>query len=187
MSVWTIILAAGAGSRFGGPKALAAWKQGTLLSNAISLAPMRDKVIVVTGAHAESVGNAIDGAVQVHNADWQYGMGSSISAGLAYVSQHEADVALIVPVDQPFITQNHLQALAVQAAVEKRCILTQDAMVSGPPAAIPSKIFSELLNLKDVGLKSVLENFGLCDGSNMLHDIDTQEDLIRFTAKNQMV
>ena len=159
MNVWTIILTAGEGSRFGGPKALAQWNSGTLLSRAIEAAFSSDKVIVVTGAHENIVRQHLNRTVQVHNPDWAQGMGTSISTGLEYVSSRDADIALIVPVDQPFIGYDHLKKIAAQARKENRCILTLDGDIAGPPSAIPKIAFSELMAMKESGLKSFLTDF----------------------------
>lgn len=183
MNVWTIILAAGEGSRFGGPKALAQWNSGTLLSRAIEVAVSSDKVIVVTGAHENLIKQHLNGAMQVHNTYWAKGMGTSISTGLGYVSSQDADIALIVPVDQPFIGRDHLKKIAAQARKENRCILTLDGAIAGPPAAIPRISFSELKTMKKAGLKSFLADFGLCEGAGMLWDIDTPQDLERLQER----
>ena len=180
MKVWTIILAAGAASRFGSPKALAPWQGGTLLSRAINAAPDPQYVIVVTGAHAKDITKVASITNIVHNPDWQNGMGTSIAAGLSFVAKREADMALIVPVDQPFVTTTYLNKLVMQSVAESRCVLTQDDDITGPPAAVPASFFARLQAMNGKGLKSVLNEYGLCHGAGMLQDIDTPKDLERL-------
>lgn len=181
MSVWTIILAAGSGSRFGGPKALANWEGQTLLERAVSVAAQQKHVVIVTGAHAEIVEAAARTTPTVHNQNWEAGMGSSIAVGLAYAARNNASMALIVPVDQPFITADDLHRLVELSSRQDRCVLTQDNNIVGPPAAIPARFFESLFGLTDKGLKSYLPDYGLCVAPGVLRDIDTPADLERLT------
>ena len=81
-----IILAAGGSSRFGQPKPLLDW-HGKPFVRAVAetaLAAGLSPVVVVTGANAEQVENAIrDLPVSIiRNQDWQDGQSTSIRAGL---------------------------------------------------------------------------------------------------------
>ena len=182
MTICTIILAAGAGSRFGGPKALAAWRDGTLLSRAVAAAPRGSRIVVVTGAHAGRITEAAEAlsVATLHNADWERGMGTSIAAGLACPAAQKADVALILPVDQPFVPDAHLAALADAAMAQGLCVLTVDGHVTGPPAAIPARCFASLPALGAGGLKAALGAHGTIPCPGALRDIDTPDDLARL-------
>src|SRR4051812_13619599 len=72
MHTWTLILAAGASSRFGSAKALAPWKSGTLLSRALATARAvtGNRVLVVTGGHAESVVSHLGSVLWAFNPRW---------------------------------------------------------------------------------------------------------------------
>ena len=61
-NVYAIILAAGASSRMGSPKQLLEWRNRPLLEHAVvnARAILDERVIVVLGAHAESIQTAID-------------------------------------------------------------------------------------------------------------------------------
>jgi nicotine blue oxidoreductase len=78
-----ILLAAGAGSRLGQPKATVEIGGEPLAGRGVAL--LRDggalPVVVVTGAIAVD----LPGVLIVHNPDWRTGMGSSLAAGLAPV------------------------------------------------------------------------------------------------------
>ena len=90
-----IVLAAGAGSRFGGGKLLAPWMGGVLLDGALAAAfaaPV-GRVIVVTGVDSEAVAAAARAFAQrtgeterlhvVHAEDHAQGMGASLRRGAA--------------------------------------------------------------------------------------------------------
>ena len=106
MTVRGLLLAAGAGRRMGGPKALLRDASGTaFVIRAVQV--LRDGgchgVTVVTGAAAEEVAALLAGtgvAVTVA-ADWQQGMGASLRRGLTDPSLAEADAALVSLVDLP--------------------------------------------------------------------------------------
>ncbi|MDI1279715.1 nucleotidyltransferase family protein [Methylobacter sp.] len=85
-NVYAIILAAGASSRMGSPKQLLEWRNRPLLEHTIANARAiwGERIVVVLGAHAESIRTTVDlGAVtSIVNPDWQEGMASSIRAGV---------------------------------------------------------------------------------------------------------
>ena len=98
-----LVLAAGGGSRFGGPKALARTPDGepwVARAVRILLAGGCDEVLVVLGAAAaEAAGLVPAEAGTVVAARWQDGMGASLAAGIAALP--EADTALVSLVDLP--------------------------------------------------------------------------------------
>lgn len=98
-----IVLAAGAGRRFGGPKAPFEFDGERLVDRAVRLlgAAGCDPIVVVLGAWRGSV----PGAVVIDNHDWAEGMGSSLRLGLHYVdTMTDAENALITLVDLPGLT-----------------------------------------------------------------------------------
>ncbi|TNM64343.1 DUF4031 domain-containing protein [Streptomyces sp. NP160] len=104
-----VLLAAGAGTRFGGPKALARDDDGEpwLVQRVRALRQGGcDRVLVVLGAQAESARELVpaDGAVAVVVApDWADGMSASLRTGLAALAAQEPPVAaaLVALVDTP--------------------------------------------------------------------------------------
>ncbi|MEU4765300.1 NTP transferase domain-containing protein [Actinosynnema sp. NPDC023794] len=126
MPVAGLLLAAGAGRRFGGPKALVS--HGGVLWVDRAAAVLRDAgcapVVVVLGASASSVRAraALDGCVVVDNPDWATGMGSSLRAGLAALTGAVVDAVVVLPVDTPGVTAaavERLRALASPAALAR--------------------------------------------------------------------
>ena len=102
-----LLLAAGAGRRFGRPKALVELNGETLAARGVRL--LRDggcdPVLVVEGA--APLRSEVSGEVWlVANPDWASGMGSSLRAGLrALVKSAPLDVAgaVVALVDQPWV------------------------------------------------------------------------------------
>jgi CTP:molybdopterin cytidylyltransferase MocA len=98
-----LVLAAGSGDRFGGPKALARTPDGQpWLVRAVRLLAEGgcESVTVVLGAAAEEAAALVpEGAAVVVADRWHAGMGASLAAGVAALP--EADAALITLVDLP--------------------------------------------------------------------------------------
>ena len=109
MTTAGLVLAAGAGRRLGGPKALVRLTPGgpTLVETAVGRvrAAGCERVVVVVGAAGEQVVDAVSSLdVEVVPAtDWAEGMGASLRAGLASLTGTGARAALVSLVDQPGI------------------------------------------------------------------------------------
>lgn len=102
-SVVGLLLAAGEGRRFGGPKALARDDDGTswLLRSVQALRPCAG-VVVVLGAGAEQAAALLPMSVaRVRADDWSQGMGASLRAGLEALEDSDHDAALVTLVDLP--------------------------------------------------------------------------------------
>ncbi len=98
-----LVLAAGAGRRFGGPKAPAVVDGERLVDRAVRV--LRDggcdPVVVVLGAW---VGHVPDADV-LDNKEWPTGMGSSLRMGLAHLAEREdVDRVVTTLVDLPGLT-----------------------------------------------------------------------------------
>jgi nicotine blue oxidoreductase len=108
VTVAGVVLAAGEGRRFGGPKAVAQVAGERLVDRAVRLAREGgcDPVVVVAGA----VPLDVAGAEVVDNPDWASGMGSSLRAGLS-VLPAAADAALVLLVDTPWLGPGSVRRL----------------------------------------------------------------------------
>jgi CTP:molybdopterin cytidylyltransferase MocA len=110
-----VLLAAGAGTRFGRPKALVEFDGEPLVTRGVALlrAGGCEPVLVVLGADSERVTAEADltGAEVVVNARWATGMASSFVAGLDAL-RGRAPAAVIALVDQPLVTPEVVRRLA---------------------------------------------------------------------------
>jgi CTP:molybdopterin cytidylyltransferase MocA/SAM-dependent methyltransferase len=126
--VTAVVLAAGAGSRFGGGKLLAALEGRPILQHVLDrLAGSGvDDVVVVLGADADEIERVIEwrGERRVRNPSPSRGLASSLQVGVAAVGD-AADAALIVLGDQP-----RLPARAIRALLDAQIDDTQ-------PIAVP--------------------------------------------------
>jgi CTP:molybdopterin cytidylyltransferase MocA len=114
-----LVLAAGAGRRYGGPKALVRYDGQLLVERAVDVlrAAGCGPIAVVLGAAADRVrAEASLGEVTlVDNPDWPSGMGSSLRAGLAAVTGTDAPAAVVQLVDTPGITPDAVRRLVALA------------------------------------------------------------------------
>ncbi|MBO0813510.1 MAG: NTP transferase domain-containing protein [Microlunatus sp.] len=110
-----VLLAAGAGRRAGGPKALRSDPDGTswlLRSVGVLLEGGCRAVVVVLGCGADAARAMISGSIYngdrrvdvVEAADWRDGMGHSLRAGLLAVSRSEFSAIVVHLVDLPDVT-----------------------------------------------------------------------------------
>jgi len=113
-----IVLAAGAGSRFGRPKALVTFRGMRLVDRAVAIlrAGGCDQVLVVSGA--ADLGDVPGASLIVPNPDWQQGMGSSLKTGItAAQNLTPIPTALVVLlVDQPLIAPEAVRRLVATGA-----------------------------------------------------------------------
>lgn len=110
MTTAGLVLAAGEGKRFGGPKAPYVYEGERLVDRAVQTLRTAgcNPVYVVLGAWSGQV----DDAEVLMNTAWSEGMGSSLRYGLQRV-QHEPDIDALVLllVDQPGITSEGIDRL----------------------------------------------------------------------------
>jgi len=158
-----IILAAGASTRLGQPKQLAALNGEPLLARAVRIAQQAScsPILVVLGAEADRIRTAccLHNATIVINQEWREGMASSIRAGIdALQNLNPEDPptgVLLMTCDQPAVTPTHLCALATTGD------LTASAYAGrrGVPAYFPASSFSALKQLTgDSGARELLRN-----------------------------
>ena len=110
-----LVLAAGAGRRYGGPKALVRLEGRLLVERAAQTARAGgcEPVVTVLGAAAPAVRAQADlgDAIAVDNPEWATGMGSSLRAGLAALRHTDAVAAVVLLVDMPGITAHAVRRL----------------------------------------------------------------------------
>jgi CTP:molybdopterin cytidylyltransferase MocA len=179
-----IILAAGEGRRFGGPKQLALLDGRPLIEHALRAmlaVPSIDPVVVVLGAHADRIRAEADlrGADVVVCAGWADGQSASLQAGVAALGEVEA--AVITLADQPFITPQVIAGVLEQRGRHLAVRATYDSR-PGHPVLLERRQLDHVSELDgDVGARKLLvgphvhpwECGRLCDPT----DIDTRERL----------
>jgi molybdenum cofactor cytidylyltransferase len=190
-NIYAIILAAGASSRLGKPKQLLQWQNQFLLGHAIQnvRALLNERIIVVLGAHAESIQSAVDldGITAIVNPIWQAGVASSIKVGV-HALPASTKAVLFLLCDQPLINPTHIQTLLNSWQNESSYIVASQYNHSvGVPAVFPAEFFGQLLELTgDQGAKRLLMKFD----DRLLKiplpeagfDIDTSNDFDHLTG-----
>ncbi len=194
--VGCVILAAGAGRRFGsrGSKLLLPIDGSPLLQRAVDAAArsLALTCTLVLGAYAERILLAVDPrrCAVVVNDDWENGLAGSLRSGLA---QHEDDDACIFSIaDQPFVTAEDLDALIARHADRRASIVALRANGTwGSPALFPKPDFAQLQKLRgDAGAKSYARRhasrleFVAASHPDAFADIDTPEDYGRLARLN---
>ncbi len=178
-----IILAAGAGTRFGEPKAGAMFPDGRRFIDVVVehcltsgadpvIAVVSPDTVVPTGARA--VINMKPKAEQV----------TSLRLGLAQLVNTDATGVLVWPVDHPFARAE--SALAVVDAARRTGApivvpVTQDGR--GHPVWFSRETWRELMTVADGGARAVVRSYGArvlevpVGDAGIRRDIDTREDL----------
>ncbi|MEU8634342.1 nucleotidyltransferase family protein [Amycolatopsis sp. NPDC048633] len=131
-----LLLAAGAGRRFGGPKALAELDGQPLVLRALATltAAGCTPVRVVLGAAADEVSALLPDPTQAIRAEgWETGMGASLKAGLAALAQETGPVAALVHlVDLPWVGADILARVAADATPETVARAAYDGIPGHP-------------------------------------------------------
>jgi len=175
MPVSVIILAAGSSSRMGQSKQKLPWKNGTLLTHAITtaLGSKAGKVYVVLGKDKD-LAKDLPVSVVVNDA-WESGIGSSIKTGVN--AAKDAEAILIMTCDMPFVTSQHLNNLI---ATKKPIVASKYLDATGVPALFSKEMFDELMTIGDnEGARRIIEKYKSQIGTIVLKsgdDLDTPED-----------
>jgi CTP:molybdopterin cytidylyltransferase MocA len=198
LTIAGIVLAAGASSRMGRPKAalpLGA-APATVLSRGVAalLSAGVPRVVIVTGARPEAVRHALvapDARVTVvDNPGWREGQLSSLLRGLDAVDRPELEAVLMTLVDVPLVAPATIARL-IDTWQKNRAPIVRPARgdTHGHPVLFDRRLFAEL-RAADLtsGAKSVVRahahevvNVAVDDEGAFL-DLDTPEDYARALA-----
>jgi len=153
-SVAGVVLAAGEGKRFGGPKAPFEYEGERLVDRAVRVLREAgcDPVFVILGAWEGQV----DDALVIVNHGWKEGMGSSLRIGLKWVNATtEAEYALITLVDLPGLTGEAMKRVIDAPAGIASATFNGER---GHPVRIPRAFFRELIDTVagDAGARAFL-------------------------------
>lgn len=158
-----VVLAAGAGTRYGRPKALAGDEKRPWVAAAcetLRRAGM-DEIVVVVGAEADAVRRVLPlGARAVENPDWARGRTGSLQAALRALAA-TADGALIHQVDFPEVASATVRALGVAFAAQERragiIVVPAQGGRRGHPIVLGREVWPEALALgPDEPLRTVV-------------------------------
>ena len=182
-----LILAAGAGRRFGAPKQLAPLGGEPVLEHvvtAFAAAPL-DDVVVVLGANAEAILERVDlhGARSVRCVDWERGQAHSLRAGVRALANAEAVVVALG--DQPLLSPLAIERVLAGRGPEALAVRATYAGRPGHPIVLEPGMLKRIETLTgDVGARGLLDAVAVsevaCDGLGSPFDVDTPEQLDRL-------
>lgn len=182
-----ILLAAGAGSRIGRPKALIDVGGEPLAARGVALlrAGGAAPVIMVTGAAAVT----LPGVIIVHNPHWSTGMASSLAAGLAAVPA-QCPAAVVALVDQPLVGPEAIIRLIDAHQAGAGVVVAAYAGRPRNPVLLAREHWPEVIALAtgDSGARAFLRarpelvTLVECGDTGRPDDIDTDADLTRITS-----
>lgn len=186
-----VILAAGASSRMGSPKALADLGGVTLLDLHLSrLRAAVDEVVVVLGCHREAIEASCDlgDAARVVNESWREGMASSLRCGLRAARAEGG--CLVSPVDCPPPLPETLKALLDGRRPGIGALIPTFEGRGGHPVWLSMATIDALLTPADPprldhALAALGEGVATVPTSDrtILENINNQEDLERLRAR----
>jgi molybdenum cofactor cytidylyltransferase len=189
-----LVLAAGAGSRFGGGKLLTPWRGGVLLDGALAaafVAPVRT-VSVVWGAdegvkaaahaYADKAGVS-DRLRLIHAPGHAAGLSASLIAGIGALPA-DAEGAFVFLGDMPRVPRTILELLAQALRDGAEAAAPVFENQRGHPVLFSAALFPQLLQLSgDQGAGGLLRALGeavarvAAADDGVLYDVDRREDL----------
>ena len=183
MTVLGVVLAAGDGSRFGGPKLLADFRGRPLVTWAVdaALAAGLDEVAVVTGGQDLSA-VLPEGVTEVPNLRWAEGQAGSLQAGIAHADAAGHDAVVVGLGDSPLVGAEAWRAVA---AADGPIATAEFDGRRRPPVRLAREVWPLLPTEGDEGARALLrERPDLvaavpCAGDPV--DVDTQGDLERWS------
>ena len=185
------ILAAGAGTRFGGTKPLVRLRGEPVLNELVAHASSvaGGSVTVVLGAEAQAVAAALrQRSVSVAlNRGWHEGVASSIRAAV-HAAPPGSEALLLMLADQVAVTADDLRRL--HASWRRHPVLIAASLFDGAPglpAIFPRWAFANLLDLRGdpdprIVLRRNVDRVVRVPMPNAGVDLDTPEDLLRLQA-----
>jgi molybdenum cofactor cytidylyltransferase len=191
-----VILAAGASTRFGAPKQLAAVNGRPMLVTALAAAAtVPGPIFVVTGAYAaevETLLGALPVALQyqlrnrlhmLHNPNWASGQASSLHVSVRGLPDH-VQAGIWMPADQPYLDPILLAQLATAWRQGADLAAPEvNGYLRGAPALFDRRYWPELLLVEgDAGGRSILRRYSarvrtIRTPEAALRDVDSPHDL----------
>ena len=186
-----ILLAAGAGSRFGGGKLLAPYQGGALIEASLSNlagAPVEERVVVV-GDDAQRLRETCEpyGFKVVENPHWAQGQSTSVRVGLQSLGP-EAQATVVLLADQPLVGAGTVGRLVAAFEAGARVAVATYGGKPRNPVLFSREVWPLLMAelSGDEGARPFLRRHPElvarvpCDGVGDPADVDTAEDLRRL-------
>jgi len=166
VTVGAVVLAAGAGTRFGGPK------QRLLLPRVLERLRETsvENVVVVAGAY----GLEAEGARVVDCPEWERGPGASLRCGLAALDAG-TEAALVVLADGPELAPEAVErVLAAWRESAAELVAASYAGGRGHPLVVARRLWDAI---PDDGLRALAPLLVPCDDLGAPGDVNRTEDL----------
>ncbi len=184
-----LVLAAGAGTRFGGSKQLAELDGRPLLEHsvrAMTTSPV-GRVVVVLGAAAEEV----EATVDLHGAEsricsrWEEGQSASLASGLEALADCEAVVVTLG--DQPRLSPDAIRRVIAARGGAAQAVRATYGGDPGHPVLLEHALFERLRDVTgDHGARNLLLSARVkevpCDDLGGGEDVDTPAELDALRA-----
>jgi len=189
-SLGAILLAGGAGTRFGGGKLLHPLADGTAVGIAawrnLRAAVERSVVVVRSEDAALAARFSAERAIVVECAQAHLGMGHSLVCGVRALA--DARGWIVALGDMPRVRPSTILALAQRLAAGARIVVPVWDGQRGHPVGFAASLREELLALSgDSGARMLLQRHAAevervpVDDPGILQDVDTREDLARLS------
>jgi molybdenum cofactor cytidylyltransferase len=182
-----LVLAAGAGRRFGSSKQLSPLAGRPLLEYALRAMGRAsiERFAVVLGASADEVVAGVDlhGAEPVVCSEWREGQAASLRAGVEAL--HGAGAVVVTLGDQPLITAAAIDRVAARHSERSDGARATYAGRPGHPVLLGKQLLGRVTGLEgDVGARGLLAQAEMeavpCDDVGEPTDVDTPEALAQI-------
>lgn len=183
MTTLAAVLAAGDGSRFGGPKLRVDFRGRPLVAWALAAALEAglDETVVVTGG--EDLTDLVpDGVTSVPNPDWAAGQATSLQAAVRHAEAHGHDSLVVGLGDSPLVPAGAWRAVAAAAGP---VVTAEYGDRRRPPVRLSRQVWALLPTVGDEGARVLLRGRPdlvtavPCAGDP--RDVDTEGDLERWS------
>ena len=184
-----LVLAAGAGTRFGSAKQLADLDGRPMLEHSIlaMVASPVGRVLVVLGSGAEEVLQSVD----LHGADavvcerWAEGQSASLACGLAELAGAEAVVVTLG--DQPFVSPDAIRRVIAARGGDAAAVRATYHGEPGHPVLLERRLFERMRDVTgDHGARNLLISMPTrevpCEDLGGGQDVDTPAQLDALRA-----
>jgi molybdenum cofactor cytidylyltransferase len=186
--VGAVIVGAGAGKRFGGPKATATLSDGRRFLDAIAQTAQDAGLAPIIAVLPPGVA-APAGVRSVINTDPASEQITSVRLGLAQLANAPVSGALLWPVDHPFVRLESILAVLDGARrTDARIVVPLYESRRGHPAYIHRDTWRELMTVAEGGTRAVIRSDPqrVCevrvDDPGVLRGINTREDLVNASG-----